>query len=63
MMERVMKPTVYAPALTVTTLAGCSSLDSGDAALSGARQDVSASGTQDLVVMHDIVHGEPQPQP
>lgn len=38
-------------------------ITSGDAALDGTSQDVSAGGTKDLVVMDDFVYGEPQPIP
>ena len=34
---------------------------SGDAALDATRQDLSAGGTRDLVVMDDFIYGEPQP--
>ena len=36
-------------------------ITSGDAALDATITDVSAGGTQDLVVMDDFVYGEPQP--
>lgn len=36
---------------------------SGDAALSGATNDISVEGTKDLVVMDDFIYGEPQPVP
>src|SRR5438552_2211261 len=38
-------------------------ITSGEAALSATSTDVSADGTQDLVVMDDFVYGEPQPLP
>jgi len=37
-------------------------ITSGDAALDGTTEDVSAGGTKDLVVMDDFVYGEPLPQ-
>jgi hypothetical protein len=36
-------------------------ITSGDAALDGTTQDLSAGGTKDLVVMDDFIYGEPQP--
>ena len=38
-------------------------ITSGEAALDATITDVSAGGTQDLVVMDDFVYGEPQPLP
>src|SRR5437764_397277 len=38
-------------------------ITSGEAALDATSTDVSADGTQDLVVMDDFVYGEPQPLP
>jgi len=40
-------------------------ITSGDAALDGTTQDLSAGGTKDLVVMDDFLYGEPRlaPQP
>ena len=38
-------------------------ITSGDAALSATSADLSAGGTNDLVVMDDFVYGEPQPLP
>src|SRR6266566_592976 len=38
-------------------------ITSGEAALSATSTDVSAGGTQDLVVMDDFVYGEPRPLP
>ncbi len=37
-------------------------ITSGDAALDGSIADLSAGGTNDLVVMDDFIYGEPQPQ-
>jgi hypothetical protein len=37
-------------------------ITSGEAALNGTIADLSARGTNDLVVMDDFVYGEPQPQ-
>jgi plastocyanin len=36
-------------------------ITSGDAALTGTINDISAGGTQDLVVMDDFLYGEPRP--
>lgn len=36
---------------------------SGEAALDGTTEDLSAGGTRDLVVMDDFIYGEPQPTP
>jgi hypothetical protein len=38
-------------------------ITSGDAALNGTLTDISAGGTNDLVVMDDFLYGEPQPLP
>jgi hypothetical protein len=38
-------------------------ITSGDAALSTTITDLSAGGSEDLVVMDDFVYGEPQPLP
>ena len=38
-------------------------ITSGDAALTPTSVDISAGGTNDLVVMDDFVYGEPQPLP
>jgi hypothetical protein len=37
--------------------------EGGDATLSATITDLSAGGTNDLVVMDDFVYGEPQPLP
>ena len=37
-------------------------ITSGEAALDATVQDVSAGGTQDVVVMDDFIYGEPQPR-
>jgi len=68
-MERAMKPTIYAPALVVATLAARGSLDlpSGYQPLpsteNGNAADLSAGGTADLVVMNDSRCAKPQPIP
>jgi hypothetical protein len=38
-------------------------ITSGEAALNGTINDLSAGGTSDLVTMDDFIYGEPQPQP
>jgi hypothetical protein len=68
-MERAMKPTIYAPALVVATLAARGSLElpSGyqplPSAEDGKTADPSAGGTADLVVRNDFHCAKPLPIP